>query len=201
MYSTSLSVGLRRDISTDFKDPEAKVPISIRELRSTDTGIILQHGEFSKTNPRLADYQKNLSESNLPQCFVAVSENDDPCYMQWLIGPEHNNKLSEIFGNAFPQLEKNEALLEAAFMSPSYRGKHIMPAAMSRISKQARNLEGISYVNTFVDIQNIPSLKGCKRAGFSPYLLRKDHWFLFRREISFSQLPKDILARYEAVTA
>jgi hypothetical protein len=33
---------------------------------------------------------------------------------------------------------------------------------------------------TYVDRSNIPSLRGCRRAGFYPYLLTNDRWRLFR---------------------
>ncbi|MEX0721769.1 MAG: GNAT family N-acetyltransferase [Balneolaceae bacterium] len=197
LYSTSLSVGLRRDISEDFENPNARIDISIRKLKNSDTRIILEHGKFAKANPRLAEYQQNLVEADLPDCYVAVTEYNEPCYMQWLIGPEHNERLSELFGNSFPQLKKDEALLEAAFMRPAFRGKRIMPAAMSRITRKAKDMEGIRYVHTFVDIQNIPSLKGCKRAGFSPYIMREDRWFLFRRKITFASLPNEVISQYK----
>lgn len=200
VYSTSLSVGLRRDLTQDFDKPSARIDISVRKLQSNDTGIILEHGEFAKANPRLAEYQQNLVQANLPDCFVAVNEEDKPCYMQWLIGPDQNHRLKEHFGNSFPELDKNEALLEAAFMRPAFRGKRIMPAAMSRIAKEAKKIDGVRYVNTFVDLKNIPSLKGCKRAGFSPYILRKDRWFLFKRNITFNSLSEEIVNQYETAT-
>lgn len=184
-----------------FGNPEARIKISIRKLQDSDTEIILEQGKFAEENPRQAKYQTDLVNAGVPTCYVAVNEFDQPCYMQWLIGPDQNHKLDAIFGDTFPSLNKDEVLLEAAFMSPSFRGKRIMPAAMSRIAAMAANMEGIRYVNTYVDIENIPSLKGCKRAGFSPFLLRRDKWRLFRRIITFEPLPDHILEQYEKVTA
>lgn len=199
-FSTSISLGLRRELAVDFNDPEARIPIKVRKLKESDTEILLEHGKFAQENPRLAEYQLNLVQSQIPDCYVAVNEDDTPCYMQWLIGSKYNERLLAIFGDTFPPLKSNEALLEAAFMSPSFRGKRIMPAAMSRIAKKAENIEGVQFVNTYVDIQNIPSLKGCKRAGFSPFLLRKDRWRFFRRFVSFEPLPEHVLKQYEEVT-
>lgn len=200
MYSTTLSVGLRRDITKNFERPNAKIDISVRKLRKSDAGIILEHGEFAKANPRLAEYQQNLVEANIPNCYVAVTENDEPCYMQWLIGPDQNHRLKEHFGNTFPPLKNDEALLEAAFMCPAFRGNGIMPAAMSRITEQAKEIDGVKYVSTFVDLGNIPSLKGCKRAGFYPYIVRKDSWFLFIRNITFNSLSHNIVTSFEEAT-
>lgn len=200
-YSTSISLGLRRDIQQDFKKPDARIRIKIRKLRDSDTNIILEHGSFAKENPRLAEYQLNLVNLEIPQCYVAVNDEDEPCYMQWLISSEQNDKLQVIFGDTFPPLNEDEALLEAAFMRPAFRGKQIMPAAMSRIAEKANEINGVKYVNTYVDIENIPSLKGCKRAGFSPFLLRNDKWRFFMRYVTFEPLPEQIKKQYEEVTS
>lgn len=48
-----------------------------------------------------------------------------------------------------------------------------MPATMSRIAELAPSL-GLTELITFVDHNNIPSLKGCAKAGFRPFLTRKD---------------------------
>jgi hypothetical protein len=38
--------------------------------------------------------------------------------------------------------------------------------------------------------ENIPSLKGCKRAGFVPYKLRRVKNCFLRRTITFTLLPE-----------
>jgi len=63
-----------------------------------------------------------------------------------------------------------------------------MAAAMALVAERGREI-GARYVITFVEQNNIASLKGCKRAGFSPYLLRHEKWFLFRRSLSLDKLP------------
>lgn len=199
-YSTTLSFGLSRNLHTSFVNPNAKISIKIREFKNEDIEYLFDHGAYFLENPRQAEYQLKLVNAKLPTCYVAVNENDEACYMQWLIGPGQNHRLRELFGDTFPQLRPDEALLEAAFMSTSSRGLRIMPAAMSRIAVKAKQMPGVKTVTTYVDIENIPSLKGCKRAGFSPFLLRKDEWLFFNRYISFSPLPADIMQRYHEVT-
>ena len=41
---------------------------------------------------------------------------------------------------------------------------------MAQIAERGTDL-GARWVITFVTVDNIPSLKGCQRAGFVPYLL------------------------------
>ncbi len=74
--------------------------------------------------------------------------------------------------------------MEGVYSNPAYRGLRIMPMAMALIAEKASEINA-RWVNTFVDVTNIPSLKGCQRSGFKPYLLRKDRWFLFHQSTSF----------------
>ena len=96
---------------------------------------------------------------------MAIDQNGDPCYAQWPISAVDNERIQKYFRGTFPVLAPDEALLEGAFTPESHRGKGIMPRAMALIAEGARNL-GARYVITFVAEENIPSLKGCKRAGF-----------------------------------
>lgn len=200
IHSTTCSVGLRRDLKQWFDNPEAAVDITVRPMRPGDAGKILDHPMLARKFPRLVRQRYDLIEADIPTAWVAVAEGDDPCYMQWLIGAEHNERMLEYFDGEFPSLDEDEALLEAAFMNPDYRGKNIMPAAMSRIAEKAGEL-GARWVVTFVDMENIPSLKGCKRAGFSPYIVRKDQWFLFTRRISYESIHEQVVKEYRLVTA
>jgi hypothetical protein len=43
-------------------------------------------------------------------------------------------------------------------------------------------------VITFVDEHNEASLKGCLRAGFTPYLRRHEKFRFFSRQIAFEQI-------------
>ena len=56
---------------------------------------------------------------------------------------------------------------------------------------------GARYVITFVDRHNIASLKGCKKAGFNPYVERCDAQLLFRSKRSFTPLPECFLMPHE----
>ncbi len=53
-----------------------------------------------------------------------------------------------------------------------------MPAAMAVIAERAVELDA-RYVITFVHRDNVASLKGCERAGFAPYLIRRRTGYCF----------------------
>jgi GNAT superfamily N-acetyltransferase len=126
--------------------------------------------------------------SELKTCYVAVTADGHPCFIQWLIGPEENAKVARHFKGVFPWLAADEALLEGGFTLEAYRGRGIMSWAIAEIA--ARSVEaGARWVVTFVNADNLPSLKACRRAGFVPYLRRTETWRLFRHQVTFTPLP------------
>ncbi len=176
--------GLRRDLNLVFQNPDPLIEIAIRAFRDEDQKYFKE------------DLQNDgLIEKEIPYCYVATNSKDIPCFRQWFIGPNQNSKIKEFWGKAFPVLKEDEALLESAFTRPTFRGKRIMPAAMARIAEKGHDL-GVRWVITFVGIDNIASLKGCQRAGFDPYILRKEKWFMFKKTITFENIPKELMDTY-----
>ena len=77
--------------------------------------------------------------------------------------------------------------LEGAYTPEEYRGQGIMTGAMAQIAERGRVLEA-RWVITFVDEGNAASLKGCERAGFTPYVRRREAFRLFVRRVAFTPL-------------
>jgi hypothetical protein len=198
--SESLAFGLRRDLDIPFKPPKAKINISVRQLEPTDLASLLHNTSNNPDETRGISDQRGIVKAKIPDCYVAVTDDNIPCYMQWLISSQYNHRISDYFHGLFPSLTNPEALLEGAYTPPAFRGLGIMPAAMALIATRASSFNA-HLVNTFVDVNNIASLKGCRRAGFSPYILRKDKWLLFHRTISFHPIPDNLLESYHLSTA
>jgi len=189
MHRSVVCYGLRRDLEAPFEVPAASIPITVRPLRQTDVPKIFNtDGASAEEMRELMNRMQHLN-ADIPTCYVAVTADDDPCYLQWLMGPEQNEKIRIYFNGMFPVLKPDEALLENAYTLERYRGKKIMPCAMAQIAAKATEI-GARYVITFVEVHNIASLKGCHRAGFSPYTLRTERWRLFRHLVAFTVLPE-----------
>lgn len=109
--------------------------------------------------------------------------------MQWLIGSEENHKLRKIYQDGMLQLKADEMLLEGAYTRAAFRGQGIMADAMSRIAENGNNA-GARWIMTFVKEDNVPSLKGCKRAGFEPYMIKHTQWRFFKSTSRFEGLPR-----------
>jgi len=190
LYSDETHFGLRRDLTQRFEPPEANMVLTVRPLGDGDISILLDVHASDIAGRELYVHMQRLNflKADVPTCYVAVTSDNSPCYMQWLIGPSENEKIQTHFNGGFPLLAPDEALLEYAFTPNANRGQRIMPCAMAQIAEKAQAF-GTRWVITFVDQQNIPALKGSKRAGFVPYLMRKDTWRLFHRRSTFKQLP------------
>lgn len=192
-FARATRYGLRRDLDVPFAPPEAKISLTMRPLEQSDLVTLFpaestgrDAAEFGEATARLA-----LAEKAPGRGLVAVDQTTgSPCYVQWLLGPQDNDIVRRIGG--FPELGPDEALLEGAYTPPAHRGLKIMPAAMAVFAERARDL-GACYVITFVDVGNVPSLKGCQRAGFHPDLLHRylQVGFGTIRRNRFEKLPED----------
>jgi GNAT superfamily N-acetyltransferase len=188
VYSDSTSLGLRRDLRLPFDKPTAKIPITIRPISLSDDMSALDPEPDlppDEAMSRLA--QRRLLGSGLRVCYVAIADDGKPCYMQWAIPATENERMRAVFGNLYPKLGPDEALLEGAYTPTAYRGKGIMGAAMAQVAERAADF-GARWVITFVDERNSASVKGCVRAGFSPYLRRHEKFRLFYRQVQFEPI-------------
>ena len=186
VYSRRVALGLRRDLRMPFSVPAARIPLVVRPLRPHDDLSFLaavpgldQPAAWGRLN------QRRLLAANLPTCWIATEPDGTVCYMQWLLGAQDNARVQAQWGGLFPVLQQNEALLEGAYTAETHRGQGVMAHSMAKIAAAAQDL-GAQYVITFVDHTNVPSLKGCEKAGFAPYVKRTERWLLFRRRVRFA---------------
>lgn len=189
LYHRVARYGLCRDLALPLEKPSAKIPIAVRPLQVADLTYLLSRNtedidERLEIASRIAFVEKGARGG-----FVAIdTRNNTPCYTQWLLGARNNDFIRTLGG--FPELEQHQALLENAYTPPAYRGLGIMSEAMALIAEHAGDL-GARHVLTFVAIDNIASLKGCRRAGFYPDLLhhRTGLAFAMIRWDRFEKLP------------
>jgi GNAT superfamily N-acetyltransferase len=190
LNSRTLALGLCRDLNQPHVAPAARMPLEVRPLTAGDDLSMLDIEAAGLTSDvvlqRVA--QRRLIAVQLPQCWVAVAPDGKVCYMQWLVAARDNARISGVWGDLFPPLAPDEALLEGAYTGDAYRGQGIMAHAMSRIAEAAREF-GARWVKTYVGQGNVASLKGCKKAGFAPCVERSETWWLLRRRVRFTDLP------------
>src|SRR5205085_2898559 len=95
LYSNSVSIGLRRDLTVAFAAPAAKVPIQVRPLAPGDDLSFLDVNQsgLSDTQVFARLGQLRIVRSGLQTCYVAMGPDGKPCYMQWLIPSSENDRL------------------------------------------------------------------------------------------------------------
>jgi hypothetical protein len=202
LHQEWVSYGLRRDLLNIQKPFKARIPLAIRALQQDDIQHVLPVDDPNldrEERLEIASRREHL-QYDIPTPYVAVDlRTDTPCFIQWLMGPEHNDKIQSFFKGRFPILGSNEMLLENAYTPVAYRSKGIMPAAMAMIAERALQL-GRRYVITFVLHDNVPSLKGCTKAGFEPYMIRRDTQTLFNlfKRRQFTRIPSSFSFPHEA---
>jgi hypothetical protein len=194
LYGNDSAVGLRRDLSKAFQVPRTKLPIVVRPLRPDDDLAFLHFGGDEETFTRFG--QLRMIKLNLPTCYVAVAPNSDICYMQWLMPATENEKIQANF-KQFPLLNPDEALLEGAYTVPKYRNQGIMASASAQIAEKAKQF-GARWAIRFVARHNEPSLKGCARAGFEPYVLRYVSWRMLHCRVTFVPISRPADLRLSA---
>ena len=188
LRSETFALGLARDLDTPHAAPPAAIPLTVRPLAPGDDLSFLDPAPgLAAHEARNRTAQRRLLAAGIPTCWVAVGPDDTPCYMQWLILPRDNARIRARWGDLFPALAPGEALLEGAYTAESHRGRGVMAHAMARIAEQARCL-GARRVITFVGRDNVASLKGCSKAGFTPWTERQETWRLFRRRVRLAPL-------------
>jgi hypothetical protein len=168
-YSTSEVYVLRRDLRMPLAPrPQAKIPITMREFQPLDLPQILaEHPSGLLTG---------VLRAGLPQCYVAVTNNQEICFLQWLITPENRERIRSIRFREMHAFSDDSVMLEFSYTFRRFRGLGIMAPVVAWVAEQDPHAR---WAVTYVDRTNIPSLRGCRGAGFYPYLQTYDRWRLF----------------------
>jgi hypothetical protein len=114
----------------------------------------------------------------------------EPCFVQWLLEHTDNQALRHAFGETWPHLLRDEALLEGAFTLPSFDPDEIVPEAMAQIAARAAPL-GVRWVHSFVPVEDTAALRLTIAAGFKLHQWRVEQRRLWRRTTSFGPLPAE----------
>lgn len=142
--------------------------------------------------------RKRLILGNIGRAYVTFFENK-PCHFQWVFDSNDNKLLSKYYTGEYPHLTNGDAILEHALTIPNYRRKGIHTQAHCQIInseiKQFNNNAFLSFINP----QNIPSLKVAINQGFKPTLIRKEIWFLNTHKFIFEQYEKSRYKNLDSV--
>lgn len=178
------SLGFKLELNNHPPQPRSLKKIGIRVSKESDKSY------FDSTNGLINQMQT---------CYVVTINDGVPALRLWLINASQNKKLKNIWGTLYPELNKDVVLLESAFTVPKYRGLGLHPAGMYHVAMKGKEI-GANTAISFCRTTNINSLRSFNYAGFYPYTLRIEKWFLFRKTVQFKEIPDEILKNYYEVT-
>jgi GNAT superfamily N-acetyltransferase len=196
IYDDTILVGMRLDLRSFQGETANPENLTIRPVRSGEVpGILdLQEGGITRKERHDRILRALMLRAGIQTCYVAEDPHGDPCFVQWLIWPDQNQKLERYFRGWYPRLSPDEVLIEYAYTAPDRRGRGIMPAATSRILVKARE-GGARTGITFIPAGNRGSLRIHLRMGFTPFLLHVEkHRLLVRiqRKKPITVLPEEL---------
>ncbi len=181
-YSKKKFYCLKKDLNNLNQIKKSNIDFSIREMTKKDFDAIFTDEIIHSNANEYKDYLKRkiLYDYGFDECYVSVDKSDTPIFIQWIMNPEEENKIDEVFQNGIPVLADNEVLFEGAYTKPGFRQKKIMSESLGRFSEIIKK-KGKHFLITYVEFENVQSLKACINAGFYIYKTKTDMWRYFKR--------------------
>ena len=102
--SESTSFELRRNVTNPFPVPAAKVPISVRPIAPADVLRLLTESDEALSGDALKErnIRVRMADAGLATCYVAVTNGDEPTYIQWLLGASEKRQDSRDLRHPLP---------------------------------------------------------------------------------------------------
>lgn len=171
IYSRHIQIGLTKELEETVRAPVASnTGYYIRLASPQDMEESFQKASTeSKESARLLLSRKWLYHRGLRNWYIARTvATDEPCFIQGVIQPEENEFIEARLKNWFPRLQEDEILLEGAYTFEKYRGNRLHPVVLADIL-DIYCKRGFHRVITYIEKNNIASLKGAARLGFIPF--------------------------------
>jgi hypothetical protein len=180
-YSNETSLVLRRDLWERYAVAHPSADIHLRLLETRDFNQVIR--ERPRRLPVLL--------ANIPDCYVAATSAGELAFMVWVVSSEDWPRFKCHFkGDLWRPLRPDECLFEFAYTFKKFRAQGVMAASLNLIADRLyAERRWLRWAYNFVRKENVPSLKGCRKAGFAPIMLRHEQWRALHLRQSFDVLP------------
>ncbi len=133
-------------------------------------------------------FRKIFYDYGLTNCYLArTMTNNQPCYIQWMVSSQDMRQSKGKVRECYPLIAPNEVMLEHAYTFKKYRGQGLMSSVMVKLADIAK-AQGYQQMISYVERDNMASLKGCEKAGFHKYGLWQEGRILFLNHRKISDL-------------
>ena len=170
-YSRTVHVGVNIDLqNTEIPQVEAKVKYTLRLASKEDIDEVLRKAKTeSKDMAQNLVYRRWLYEEGYHNCYIArTADTNEICFLQFIIYPEDEKLLQGRFRIWLPELKEDEAIIEGTYTFEKFRGNRLHPAITAEQLRICKS-KGIKRVISYVEKNNLASLKGFERAGYTPF--------------------------------
>jgi RimJ/RimL family protein N-acetyltransferase len=143
--------------------------------------------------------RRNLGQGGPGELYVASDGSGKPIYAQWLIRPRDRAALYKHSPGRYADLGDADVLVEGAYTFLAFRRLGAMRDAMAKLLDIAAD-EGMVKAFTYVEVHNVPSLRGCAEVGFVPDHMRESVRRFGTRRGSMLPVTDDDRALWEQAT-
>ncbi len=118
-------------------------------------------------------------DSGFRDCYLARDRaTGEPCFVQFVVPRAQYDQIDPGFGHRLPPIRDDELWMENSYTFKKFRGKKVMSSVLIDLGEIARK-QGFRRIVTYIREDNVPSIKGCQRAGFKVYGRVPERKFLF----------------------
>lgn len=198
--SGDVNLGLRCELAARPPVPSARIPLEVEpcgpEFRGLDDELAAVSGrDYGRVLRR-----KRLHDAGLRTLHAAFTEGHAPVYVQWLLRAADQEELRAHAPELSQPLGPDEAMVEFAYTFVAFRGHGVMAEAMGRLLDRAAE-SGASAVITYVRDDNVASLRGCAKVGFTLDHVRETKILLGRRHDELREPSEAERAAWERAIA
>jgi RimJ/RimL family protein N-acetyltransferase len=145
---------------------EAAVPLTLEPCLGAFDGFTAEMGRTTGADYGRVLRREQLRKQGVRTLHVARNQESEPVYVQWLVAASDRAGLDAAGIDYWPPLPPDEVLLEFAYTFTPFRGMGAMGDGMGRLLRIAAG-QGARAAHTYVTFENIPSLRGCAKVGFT----------------------------------
>lgn len=177
-FGVAHMVLLKLDLASFRSEHLHRYSLAARPVGPEDHSFFFDLSKQEYTGRERIDAARRLFTLNagIKTCYVVQDSSGNPRFLQWLIPSSENEKLHKVYGDWYPEIGTDEAMIEHAYVLPEYRGNGLLPCAVAQVLEIARE-SGARRAVTCIPTWNENSLQSFKRMGFVPFVRRTDRKF------------------------
>ncbi len=173
-FSTHVYVDAVLDVGTFAGPGRFRVPLVAHPVAGPEEptlSAVLADRSMPSHERHEASRRLTMLATGVRTCYAIADAGGIVRVVQWLILPDQNGAVRRIYGDWYPSLAADEALMENAYVFPKYRGTGVLSSAVESLVEIAR-AAGVTRIHTSIPVTNTNSFMSFARMGFVPRRIR-----------------------------